>query len=132
MAEVGQRIHIEFITDYAKKNGEEAFCEAFALWVLQRGKLGEWTRAFFKEVASSGGANIKEEKDLVEVYMGEMIMANTARYFGHNETELTAWYSKEQRKEWMDKNNGKILNRTQAERKYGAMKVVMAMRKAEY
>ena len=48
---------------FIRKNGEEAFCEAFALWVNQRGKLGEWTRAFFKEIVRSGGANIREEKD---------------------------------------------------------------------
>lgn len=69
----GARIHIEFISDYARKNTEEAFCEAFAIYVNQRGKLGEWTREFFKEIARSGGANIKEEKqmDLVEKYLHE-------------------------------------------------------------
>jgi hypothetical protein len=67
----GERIHIEFITDYARKNTEEAFCEAFALWVVARGRLGEWTRDFFKEVVRSGGANIKESKmDLIEKYLG--------------------------------------------------------------
>lgn len=72
--EIGERIHIEFITDYAKKNSEEAFCEAFAFWVLKRRKLGEWTRAFFKEIVRSGGANIKEGKEklnLIDKYIGD-------------------------------------------------------------
>jgi len=70
---VGERIHIEFITDYARKNTEEAFCEAFALYVNKRNQLGEWTRDFFKEVVRSGGANIKEEKkmNLIDKYLGE-------------------------------------------------------------
>jgi hypothetical protein len=67
---VGERIHIEFISDYAKKNTEEAFCEAFALWVNNRNQLGEWTRDFFKEIVRTGGANLKENK-LIEKYLVE-------------------------------------------------------------
>ena len=83
----GERIHIEFITDYARKNTEEAFCEAFALWVGARGKLGEWTRDFFKEVVRSGGANIKEEKkmNLIDKYLGEGKVRGRKPSFGSHD-----------------------------------------------
>ena len=61
-----------------------------------------------------------------------MNMANSAIYLAHNGKEVTAWYSKEQRKEWMDKNKGKSINRTKAEMKYGAMAVIQAKGKAKY
>jgi hypothetical protein len=67
---VNEWIPIEYITDYARTNPSEAFAEVFKLWVTgKKGRLGEWTRAFFKEVVRSGGANIKEEK-LIEKYIG--------------------------------------------------------------
>lgn len=64
--------------------------------------------------------------NLIEKYLGEIVIAGSAIYLAHNGKELTAWYSKEQRKKWMYKNKGKILNRTAAERKYGAMAVIQA------
>jgi hypothetical protein len=44
------------------------------LWVNERGRLGEWTRSFFKEVAISGGANIREDK-LIDKYLNEVYMS---------------------------------------------------------
>lgn len=58
----GEWLHLEFISDYATKNPGEAFAEAFSYWVMNKKRLGEWTRAFFKDVVRSGGANITEDK----------------------------------------------------------------------
>jgi hypothetical protein len=60
----GERIHREMISDYARKNTEEAFCEAFAFWVIKPNHLGSWTKSFFKEIVRSGGMDIKEEKNM--------------------------------------------------------------------
>lgn len=58
-AGVGEKVHVEKITDYATENELESFAEAFRLYVVQGpGALGEWTRWFFKEVARSGGAKL--------------------------------------------------------------------------
>jgi hypothetical protein len=67
-------IPLEFITDYARTNASEAFAETFKLWVIgKKGRLGEWTRAFFKEIVRSGGANIREENELIDKYLKEKI-----------------------------------------------------------
>lgn len=59
----GQQIPLEWITDYGRTNEVESFAEAFKLWVGGvKGKLGPWTRAFFKEIVSTGGVNIREER----------------------------------------------------------------------
>ena len=68
---VGQQVPLEMISDYGRTNPIEAFAEAFKIWVGgSKGKLGEWTRAFFKEIVRTGGATIKEE-NLIEKYLGE-------------------------------------------------------------
>ncbi len=65
---VDEWIPIEFVTDYGRTNPSEAFAEVFKLWVTGRkGKLGEWTRSFFKEIVRSGGANIMEDK--IDMYL---------------------------------------------------------------
>jgi hypothetical protein len=57
----GEQIPLEWISDYGRENPKEAFADAFKIWVGgNKGKLGIWTRAFFKEIISTGGANIKE------------------------------------------------------------------------
>jgi hypothetical protein len=59
----GKEIPIEHITNYGKTNAEEAFAEAFKLYIIKGpGKLGEWTRWFFKEIVRTGGASINEMK----------------------------------------------------------------------
>ena len=41
-------------------NAEEAFAEAFKLYIIRGpGKLGEWTRWFFREIVRTGGATLK-------------------------------------------------------------------------
>ena len=70
----GEEIPLEWITDYARSNEKEAFAEAFKLWVGGvKGKLGPWTRAFFKEIVSTGGVNIKEEEknSIIDKYLKE-------------------------------------------------------------
>jgi hypothetical protein len=73
----GQKIPLEWITDYGRTNELESFAEAFKLWVGGvKGKLGPWTRAFFKEIVSTGGVNIKEDREkmnLIEKYLGENV-----------------------------------------------------------
>lgn len=64
-----QKIPLEWITDYGRTNEKESFAEAFKLWVGGvKGKLGPWTRAFFKEIVATGGVNIKEEKEIDLIY----------------------------------------------------------------
>ena len=59
----GKEIPIEHITSYGNTNAEEAFAEAFKLYIVKGpGKLGEWTRWFFREIVRTGGANINEMK----------------------------------------------------------------------
>jgi hypothetical protein len=59
----GKEIPIEHITNYGNTNPEEAFAEAFKLYIIRGpGKLGEWTRWFFREIVRTGGATIKEIK----------------------------------------------------------------------
>ena len=59
----GKEIPIEHITNYGNTNPEEAFAEAFKLYIVRGpGKLGEWTRWFFREIVRTGGANINEMK----------------------------------------------------------------------
>ena len=59
----GKEIPIEHITNYGNTNPEEAFAEAFKLYIIRGpGKLGEWTRWFFREIVRTGGANINEMK----------------------------------------------------------------------
>lgn len=66
----GEEIPLEWITDYGRTNPVEAFAEAFKLWIGgSKGKLGEWTRAWFKNIVAKGGVNIKEEKELIEKYI---------------------------------------------------------------
>lgn len=56
----GKEIPIEHITTYGNTNAEEAFAEAFKLYIIRGpGKLGEWTRWFFKEIVRTGGATLK-------------------------------------------------------------------------
>ena len=53
----GKEIPIEHITNYGNTNAEEAFAEAFKLYIIKGpGKLGEWTRWFFREIVRTGGA----------------------------------------------------------------------------
>lgn len=59
----GKEIPIEHITNYGNTNAEEAFAEAFKLYIVKGpGKLGEWTRWFFREIVRTGGASINEMK----------------------------------------------------------------------
>ena len=56
----GKEIPIEHITTYGNTNAEEAFAEAFKLYIIRGpGKLGEWTRWFFREIVRTGGATLK-------------------------------------------------------------------------
>lgn len=65
----GEQIPLEWITDYGRTNDAEAFAEAFKLWVGGvKGKLGAWTRAFFKEIVRTGGSSLREN-ELVEKYL---------------------------------------------------------------
>lgn len=58
-SEVGEKVHLEPISEYATSSPIEAFAEAFRIYIIEGpGKLGEWTRWFFKEVARSGGAKL--------------------------------------------------------------------------
>jgi len=62
----GEIIHFEFITDYARKNPEEAFAEAFAEYIDEGpGKLGEWTRDFFKRIVRHGNVDIRSSQQLL-------------------------------------------------------------------
>jgi predicted HNH restriction endonuclease len=74
-------IDLEFVTDYAATKPNEAFAEVFAHWVIKRNTLGEWTRAFFKEIVRSGGANIREEKNLIDKYLTESVSNQEADDF---------------------------------------------------
>ena len=59
----GKEIPIEHITNYGNTDAGEAFAEAFKLYIIRGpGKLGEWTRWFFREIVRTGGANINEMK----------------------------------------------------------------------
>jgi hypothetical protein len=61
----GEQVPLEWISDYGRTNEKEAFAEVFKLWVGGRKqKLGPWTRAFFKDIVRTGGANITEETRL--------------------------------------------------------------------
>ena len=56
----GKEIPIEHITTYGNTNAEEAFAEAFKLYIIRGpSKLGEWTRWFFREIVRTGGATLK-------------------------------------------------------------------------
>jgi len=60
---VGNKVNLEFISDYGNTNPAEAFAEVFRKWVAGRvGTLGPWTRQFFKDIVRTGGANIRESK----------------------------------------------------------------------
>lgn len=53
----GKPVMIEGMTDYGATSPEEAFAEAFRLY-LERGpgRLGPWTRQFFQDISRVGGA----------------------------------------------------------------------------
>lgn len=54
---------VEHVTNYGATNPEEAFAEAFKLYVHKGpGALGEWTRQFFKDIVRSGGAKLRSSK----------------------------------------------------------------------
>jgi len=56
---VGEKVHLEPISEYATTNPTEAFAEAFRIYIIEGpGRLGEWTRWFFREVTRSGGAKL--------------------------------------------------------------------------
>jgi hypothetical protein len=59
----GKYIPLEHISDYGRTNAEEAFAEAFKLYILfGPKKLKPWTLWFFKEIVRTGGASINEMK----------------------------------------------------------------------
>lgn len=61
---VGDKVMIEHITDYGAENPLEAFAEAFKLYVMKGpGRLGPWTRQFFKDISRSGGARIRSKTE---------------------------------------------------------------------
>jgi hypothetical protein len=71
----GKEIPIEHITNYGNTNPEEAFAEAFKLYIIRGpGKLGEWTRWFFREIVRTGGATIKENKSMNNKILNEVAM----------------------------------------------------------
>jgi len=66
-----RHVNLEFITDYANKNSEEAFCEVLKLYVTKgRRRIGNWTYALFKEVVDSAGfrltENVNSFKDIIK------------------------------------------------------------------
>jgi hypothetical protein len=88
----GEQVPLEWITDYGRTNPSEAFAEAFKLWVGGvKGKLGPWTRAFFKEIVSTGGANIREEKNLIDKYLVEetLIISDKEGEIGKRKLKFT-------------------------------------------
>jgi hypothetical protein len=55
----GELVQIEEVSEYGDTKPEEAFAEAFRLWVIKGpGALGPWTREFFRKIARTGGAKI--------------------------------------------------------------------------
>ena len=60
-----EQVHEETITDYATTNPQEAFAEAFVLYVLHGpSRLGPWTRATFREVLRSAfGRTLRKNPD---------------------------------------------------------------------
>jgi hypothetical protein len=71
----GKEIPIEHITNYGNTNPEEAFAEAFKLYIVKGpGKLGEWTRWFFREIVRTGGATIKEIKIMNNKILNEVAL----------------------------------------------------------
>ena len=71
----GKEIPIEHITNYGNTNAEEAFAEAFKLYIVRGpGKLGEWTRWFFREIVRTGGATLKENKSMNNKILNEVAM----------------------------------------------------------
>ena len=68
--EKGEQVPLEWISDYGRTNAAEAFADTFRIWVSGKiQKLGEWTRAFFKEIVRTGGASLKE--DIIDKYLIE-------------------------------------------------------------
>ncbi len=60
MKHVDEKVAIEHITDYGATNPQEAFAEAFRLFVTKGpGALGPWTRQFFKDISRSAGAPVR-------------------------------------------------------------------------
>lgn len=56
----GTKVHLEFISEYARKNSDEAFSESFAKYLgYGSGKLGEYTLDLFKRTIKLGDTNFK-------------------------------------------------------------------------
>lgn len=59
MRSVGEKVHIEDISEYARTSPVEAFAEAFRWYVLKGPSgLGPFTRQFFETIVRSGGAKV--------------------------------------------------------------------------
>jgi hypothetical protein len=73
---IGSKINLEFITHYGNTNAAEAFADAFRKYITKgTNALGEWTKAFFKDIVSSGGVHIKEsEKRRLRIEMKNDIL----------------------------------------------------------
>jgi hypothetical protein len=64
---VGDKVHIEDISDYARTNPTEAFADAFRFYVLKGpNALGPWTRVFFERIVWGG----KMAHRIVARYLG--------------------------------------------------------------
>ncbi len=65
---VGERVHLEYISEYARKNSSEAFSEVFALYLANsKGKLGEWTQDLFKRTMKLGDSKFKANVEYVRI-----------------------------------------------------------------
>ncbi len=59
LEDVGEVVHLEHISEYARTNPIEAFADVFRLWVEKGpGALGPWTRDLFKRIVGTGGVRL--------------------------------------------------------------------------
>ena len=65
MRQVGEKVHIEDISEYARTSPIEAWAEAFRFYVLKGpAVLGPFTRQFFEMIGRSGGAKLAASRVL--------------------------------------------------------------------
>jgi len=73
---VGDRVQIKEISNYGSTNPEEAFAEAFALYVGNGPRaLDPWSRWFFKEVSMTGGAKFSSRVASIASRVARRILA---------------------------------------------------------
>jgi len=74
---LGEKVQLEEISDYANTSPVEAFAEVFKAWVLHGPRaVGPWTREFFAKICKLGGAKIASRRRASGGIRGELMGPN--------------------------------------------------------